>query len=956
MFFRLPQQRGEVVDVMVEQDGIDVAVNLWSPWRRVLRVDRLNYTKGPEPVFAVTDEDGLYCLEIVSNKVEPEAPRALQVRLASPRPVSARDQIQAAGHLTLSRAEGLRQEGRIEAALPLYGKSRVLFRATGEREGWGTALYRMGDIQFDRAQFTEAQASLTEAVSAFAGTREEAMAANKLGSAYEALGQVSRGEATLERGLAIARHWGDRRRVIGAQTNLGRIYQQEGKLQDALRSFTEALEGARREDSPQDKVKALVGLADCHLDLGNLDSARDTAQEAIRIEKDLRYGRDEAISRRALALAYLRLGNHDVAVQEAKKALRLAQKAGDPAEQAEALQVLGDERYEAQRPDEALPYYEEALARVRPTGNDEVTARALMGIGVVRGLQGDRELKDLQEAERLFHQSGDEDSRAWVLEHRALVLRRQERLEEARVAIVQALEILDPLRGRPASRYLRSSFLASRYSAWELAVDILVELEQKEPGHGYGVRSFEIGERVRARTFLDDLAAGRAVVQPTISPDTERRQAEIEQKLAAEEKAGNPEAVRQLRVERDLLEEQIRKVEPGYYVEHAQPLTVPEAQALLDEKTTLLAYMLGDDQSFLWRVRHNSLESLPLPPRKEIEAQAKAAHDALEQRTVRLRNSLEEALARIAKTVLGPVAGRLGQDRLLVVADGALQTVPFAVLPESGRRLVETHVVVDLPSVSIAAAMRQEMARRRPPPGLLALLADPVYGEDDDRFPVALRRPASPLPAGALADAARSLRDLKIGRFERLPSTGDEAEAILRMVPSGLALRALGFDANLDQAKSPDLANFRFLHFATHGIFHATHPELSGLVLSRFDRDGHPREAFLRAYEIEHLRLPVDLVVLSACKTALGSEVRGEGLSGLPRSFMYAGAPRVVVSLWSVSDKATAHLMEIFYRGLLREGLRPAEALRAAQLEMMQSREWQEPYYWAGFVLNGDWH
>jgi CHAT domain-containing protein len=152
-----------------------------------------------------------------------------------------------------------------------------------------------------------------------------------------------------------------------------------------------------------------------------------------------------------------------------------------------------------------------------------------------------------------------------------------------------------------------------------------------------------------------------------------------------------------------------------------------------------------------------------------------------------------------------------------------------------------------------------------------------------------------------------------------------------------------------------DLSRFRYIHFATHGLLNSAQPELSGLVFSLVDETGQPQDGFLRLHEVFNLKLNAEVVVLSACQTALGKEVRGEGLIGLTRGFMYAGAPRVLASLWPVDDLATAELMKRFYRGLLKDNARPAAALRAAQLEIAKQKRWAAPFYWAGFVMQGEW-
>jgi CHAT domain-containing protein len=151
------------------------------------------------------------------------------------------------------------------------------------------------------------------------------------------------------------------------------------------------------------------------------------------------------------------------------------------------------------------------------------------------------------------------------------------------------------------------------------------------------------------------------------------------------------------------------------------------------------------------------------------------------------------------------------------------------------------------------------------------------------------------------------------------------------------------------------LSQYRILHFATHGLLNSERPELSGLVFSLIDREGKPQDGFLRLHKVYKLQLNADLIVLSACETGLGKEIKGEGLIGLTRGFMYSGAPRVVASLWNVDDLATAELMKLFYQGMLKDGLSAGASLRAAQLELSRQKRWASPYFWAGFVLHGEW-
>jgi CHAT domain-containing protein len=334
------------------------------------------------------------------------------------------------------------------------------------------------------------------------------------------------------------------------------------------------------------------------------------------------------------------------------------------------------------------------------------------------------------------------------------------------------------------------------------------------------------------------------------------------------------------------------------------------------------------------------------------------------------KEAYAQATAQLSRMILAPAAAQLRGKRLLIVTDGALAYVPFAILPtHEGRPLIAEHEIVNLPSASALALLRQQEQGRTQPPKAVAVLADPVFSKDDPRVAppppavdsVATSRYArgkpedsfeADLPAHLLQRSVSDVGQLHLGR---LPFTRLEAQAIAALASQDQHLEALDFQASRTTATSPDLAQYRIVHFATHGLLDSRHPELSGLVLSLVDEHGQPQNGFLELEDIYNLSLAADLVVLSACETGLGKQVDGEGLVGLTRGFMYAGASRVMASLWRVDDEATAQLMQKFYQGVLKNGQTPAQALRTAQLWMQSQSRWKQPYYWAGFVLQGEW-
>jgi CHAT domain-containing protein len=333
--------------------------------------------------------------------------------------------------------------------------------------------------------------------------------------------------------------------------------------------------------------------------------------------------------------------------------------------------------------------------------------------------------------------------------------------------------------------------------------------------------------------------------------------------------------------------------------------------------------------------------------------------EAPEQKKARIAvadQKFQKTAAELGRIILGPAATDLRGKRLVIVADGALQYVPFAALSVSENRpLILEHELISLPSASAFAVHRQNLANRVMAPKAVAVIADPVFSTSDARL-----RPNARATAPREQAATRIIEHLQGGpggqlSISRLPFTRSEADQIVAVAPPASSMKALDFRASREIATSDELSKYRYVHFATHGYLDTSRAGLSAIVLSLVDEQGKPRDGFLRTHDIYNLKLPAELVVLSACETGLGKDLEGEGIDGLTRAFMYAGARRVIVSLWNVNDKATSALMQRLYAGMLRSNKTPAAALRAAQMEMLRTRQWQSPYFWAAFVMQGEW-
>jgi CHAT domain-containing protein len=642
-------------------------------------------------------------------------------------------------------------------------------------------------------------------------------------------------------------------------------------------------------------------------------------------------------------------------------------------------------------------------------------AATLNNFGLVYWSLGETQkaLEKYNEALPIFQAVGDRNGEAAALLGIARVEQKRGNLTQARQTIEQAIGLVESLRTNIASQELRASYFASRHEFFESYIDVLMQMHKQNPAGAFDALALEVSERARARSLLELLKEARADIRQGVDSSLLERERSLRQRLNAKAAAQvsllnrkhTPEQadaaakeIAFITTEYDELQGKIRDSSPRYAaLTQPQPLNLSGIQQqALDPQTLLLEYSLGENASYLFVVSQTSLSSHQLPKRTEIEAATRRVYELLTAPQPRPGESeakrqarIEEARANywtqakaLSQMLLGPAASQLGKKRLAIVADGALHYIPFAALPApsagngEGRNsgaepqpLFVEHEIVSLPSASTLATLRLETAGRKPAEKSLAVLADPVFTDDDTR----VRRDVGKAGAKVKTKSADS-NDINIsslqmtrsgqetgvigaeGAFGRLLSTRREAAAISALIPERERMQALDFEASRTTALRPELGEYRIIHFATHGMLNNVHPELSGIVLSLVDETGHPQNGYLRLQDIYNLKLPAEMVALSACQTGLGKEIRGEGLIGLTRGFMYAGAPRVVASLWKVDDRATSELMKRFYQGMLGpEALRPAGALRQAQLSIWKEKQWREPYYWAAFVLHGEW-
>jgi CHAT domain-containing protein len=829
-----------------------------------------------------------------------------------------------------------------------------LLHDLGERLKESTTLGNMCVLHNDLGEYKKALELCTQAleikrqIKDFSG---QATTLSNTGNIYGNVGDLQKALDLYWQALALHKSLNNEQGAAIVINNIGWAYAQLGEYQKAIDYYTQVLESFRKRSKKDGFAKIFNNIGVSYGKLNDFQKALEFHLQALELrpEKDDRDGR--ATSLNNIASCYAKLGDKQ----------------------------------------KALEYYTQAIALHRTVQDDRQLAITLNTVGVFYRDEGQltKALEHLNEARTLSAKVGDQSTEAAVLSEIARVEFARGDLASARKLIEQAIALTESIRINLKSQQFRTSYLASVREYYEFDIQVLMRLHQQRPNEGFAAAAMQVSENSRARSLLELLREARAEIQQGVNPSLIERQGHLRRLIAEsaerqtrllsgkyteEQAVAASKEIDGLTTQYDQVQTQIRQSSPRYaaLVEPA-PLSVAEIQKrVLDQNTLLLEYALGEQKSFVWVVSSDSVKSFELPGRAAIEQGAKRFYQLLTDRGATLSNDAvaerkqrldhvdmdyPQAAANLSRMLLAPVAAELGQKRLLIVAEGILQYVPFVALPSPGgegvaRPLIVDHEIVSLPSASVLSVLREELGNRKPASKGVAVLADPVFSTDDARLAQAVKTAVKDSP---FVDAQRSAAESGTNDLVRLRFSRQEADEIARLAGEKRILTAVDFAANRATATDARLGDYQIVHFATHGLINNQHPDLSGIVLSLVDEHGRAQNGFLRLYDIYNLKLNADLVVLSACQTALGKEIKGEGLVGLTRGFMYAGAPRVVATLWRIDDRATADMMRRFYGAMLKDGLRPAAALRAAQLSMLRDRRWHSPHFWAPFTLQGEW-
>jgi CHAT domain-containing protein/predicted negative regulator of RcsB-dependent stress response len=772
----------------------------------------------------------------------------------------------------------------------------------------------------------------------------------------------------------------------------GELYMRIGMHPEAIAAFEKALQAASAVGSDTFRAHTLAKLTVAHSQVGNALEAIRTAEEAIRLFRERGMNWQAGAELSDVGMAYLTLGDTATAIRYFREALESGRHFHDSGEIVRNSNLLAEALLARGQAGEAEMLLKQTLGLLGEVREEqfEVRTRTLLGeahslrkeygealkelhaaFGIVRRMRNAWAEADLhQRMGRHFLRAGDvtgaeksfeaclaiaeaasmvklmQEARVGLAE----VARRRNQPEQAVEWLKKAVAALESVRMGAPGPELRAGLLRKNWAVYEELIELLGEMHRRRPGVGYDREALTFSERGRARVLLDLLEESRAGLRLGLTPEQAARQRSLERQMAAaldrlskENSAGARAEVEQAERALQQWATELRVTNPRYHgLKYPEPLDAEGVRRLAAERgLTIVEYSLGRRSSRVWVAGRGELWSAALPAEGVIAAEVRKLRESLsEHPRGAAAERYQEPARELYRMLIGPVRARLGKGaRVVIVPDGILHYLPFeALLGQDDRFLLEEAAISYAPSASVLAELQ------RGPPGRggreVLALGNPDFGRQGTAA------------KGEPAEVVRAVYGASGLNLRPLPGTEKEVRSIAALYPGALSKVLVGREASEQALKAEPLAGYRRLHLATHALIDERAPARSGIVLSLINAVGE--DGVLRISEIMDLPLKAELVVLSACQTGLGTLVRGEGMVGFTRAFLYAGAERVAVSLWPVNDGSTPEIMEGFYRGM-RGGMGVAEALRAAKVGMVRSgvAGYRHPYYWAGFVVVG---
>lgn len=852
---------------------------------------------------------------------------------------------------------------------------------------FGNAEFYEIQSQFDKAlEFYQKSSNLYNEIG---DSRRSAHALLNCGYALMTLGDPLNGLKKVKEAETKFLEINDTRGLAGSRIASGHLYNAMDEKQLALESYKMAEKLFPPDIGFLEKARLYNGIGLIYEDYGEWKSSFDYRLKALELFRQENYPYGELATLPSL-ISLSNLLNDPVSASEYfSETQKLSARLNDTYYLAIALRLTGDFHFANFSNSKALEHYLKSLKTLKKTGLKYEIAYIEDKLGTIYERLGER-----QKAVK-YYESSLEKSRSILNKfteanttyNLARIKSLENKNEEALKLIAVSIEITEKLSSDFLNSKLTSNYFSSVYERYELYINLLMKMHRQAPDENYAIRALQAAEKSRARSMLENLRLSEANFSKDADPETIRREKEIRNlhNLKADKltdalsRNTDQSEIQKLRDEIRQMENELEEIKtflkqnsPIYSaIKNPEPFNAADFQdRVLDKDTLFLEFSLGKNESFLWLIGKDFTESYVLPPRARIESSVETLRTLIESRSMLSDETIENYQARLtdAETryerdaqvfsdeLLGQIGDKITEKRLIIVPDGKLHYFPFAALPlphsNDNQPILLTNEIVYEPSASMLALLAQTERQQSAATRNLLIFSDPIFSIQDERIAVEVRNEKAPETSSVQPAQIRFAQSLTA--LSRLNASRAEADSIVQIVGDSASDAFTGAAATRERLLSQPVSEYKIIHFATHGLIDEEHPQLSGIVLSQLTENGEPRTGVVRLQDIYGLNLAADLVVLSACETGIGKEVKGEGLASLNNAFMQVGAKSVLSSLWKVDDYATVELMKHFYKSLADGNLSAAQALRRAQIKLRQNPRYRSPFFWAAFNVQGD--
>jgi CHAT domain-containing protein len=886
------------------------------------------------------------------------------------------------------------KSGKIDRGKIYLNQAQILIESTND-------ISAQAMFAFSSAEFYEIQSKFGKALEFYqkssnlwkesGDSRRAAYALVNCAYAYMTLGDPLSGLNKVKEAEIHFQEINDTRGLAGSRIASGHLYNAMDEKQLALDSYKTAEKLFPADIGFLEKARLYNGIGLIYEDYGEWKSSFDYRLKALELFRQENYPYGQIATLPSLISLSNRINDPVSATEYFFETQKLSARLNDTYYLAIALRLMGDYHFKKFSNSKALDLYLKSLKTLKKTGLKYEIAYIEDKLGTIYERLGERQKavnyyeSSLEKSRSILNKFTEANTTYNLSRIKSL----ENKNEDALKLINSSIEITEKLSSDFLNSKLTSNYFSNVFERYELYINLLMKMHKQSPNENYAIRALQAAEKSRARSMLENLRLSEANFNKDADPETIRREKEIRNlhNLKADKltdalsRNSDQSEIQKLSDEIRILENELEETKaelkqnsPIYSaIKNPEPFNTTDFQdRVLDDATLLLEFSLGKNESFLWLIGKNFTESYVLPPRAQIESRVESLRILIESRGMLKDETIENYLARLtaAETLyaqeaqifsdelLGQIRDKIKEKRLIIVPDGKLHYFPIAALPlphsNDNQPILLSNEIIYEPSASMLTLLIQTERQQSAATKNLLVFSDPIFSIQDERIVNQASNKSAPETTSIQPEKLNFAQSLS--SLSRLNASQAEADSIVQIIGDSASAAFTGAAATREQFLSQPVSEYKIIHFATHGLIDEAHPQLSGIVLSQFTETGETRNGVLRLQDIYGLNLAADLVVLSACETGIGKEVKGEGLASLNNAFMQVGAKSVLSSLWKVDDYATVELMKHFYKSLADGDLSAAQALRQAQIKLRENPRYQSPFFWAAFNVQGNFH